>query len=102
MSMLLPRLFQKPNLISRLCSGFGGKDDWVKIQEVKKRKVKPPNDSLGFGNFFTDHMMTMKWTKKCGWEKPEIKPHGDLVIDPAATVLQYAQTIFEGTKAVRG
>ena len=98
MSMLL----QKPNLISRLCSGFGGKDDWLKIHEVKKRKVKPPIDSLGFGKVFTDHMLTIKWTKECGWEKPEIKPHGDLVIDPAATVLQYAQTIFDGTKAVRG
>ena len=102
MSMLVPQLLQKPNPFTRLCSGFGGKEDWLNIHEVKKKKEKPPVNSLGFGKIFTDHMLTMKWTKKTGWEKPEIKPHGDLVIDPAATVLQYAQTIFEGAKAVRG
>ena len=101
MSLLVPKLIKRPNQM-RLCSSHCAGEDWMNIQEVNGKKMKPPMYSLGFGKYFTDHMLTMKWTKKTGWEKPEIKPQGDLLLHPAATVLQYAQTVFEGTKAVRG
>ena len=71
-SLLVPKLLQKPKPVTRLWSGFGGKEDWLNIHEVSKRKVKPPISSLGFGKVFTFHMLTMKWTKKTGWKKPEI------------------------------
>lgn len=55
-----------------------------------------------FGQHFTDHMLTIKWdAKKGGWQAPEIKPYGDLSLSPAATVLHYAPTLFEGMKAYK-
>eukprot|EP01102_Stenamoeba_stenopodia_P001441 TRINITY_DN11252_c0_g1_i3.p1 TRINITY_DN11252_c0_g1~~TRINITY_DN11252_c0_g1_i3.p1 ORF type:complete len:312 (-),score=44.20 TRINITY_DN11252_c0_g1_i3:103-1038(-) len=35
------------------------------------------------------------------WEKAEVKPYGPLALEPAATVLNYGQGIFEGIKAYR-
>jgi branched-chain amino acid aminotransferase len=53
-------------------------------------KEKPDPDSLVFGATFTDHMLTVEWSSASGWEKPHIKPFGNLPIHPAASVLHYA------------
>ncbi|MCM2129862.1 branched-chain amino acid aminotransferase [Larsenimonas rhizosphaerae] len=55
----------------------------------------------GFGSYFTDHMAHVRWTKNGGWEPGEIVPYGPIMLDPAASVLHYAQEIFEGIKAYR-
>jgi len=55
----------------------------------------------GFGKFFTDHMVSIDWTVEDGWYDPQVKPYGPLLLDPAASVLHYAQEIFEGMKAYR-
>ena len=55
----------------------------------------------GFGNHFTDHMFTVEWTPEKGWHDARITPYGPLVLDPATSVLHYAQEIFEGMKAYR-
>ena len=55
----------------------------------------------GFGNFFTDHMLTVEWTPDAGWHAARIEPYAPLSIDPAAAVLHYAQETFEGMKAYR-
>jgi branched-chain amino acid aminotransferase len=55
----------------------------------------------GFGNHFTDHMVSIAWTKEGGWEQPELLPYGPIQIDPASSVLHYGQEIFEGLKAYR-
>ncbi|MCU1405376.1 MAG: branched-chain amino acid aminotransferase [Glaciihabitans sp.] len=55
----------------------------------------------GFGNFFTDHMVDICWSKKGGWHRPRVQPYGPIALDPAAAVLHYAQEIFEGMKAYR-
>ena len=94
--MLVPKLLQTPKPLTQLFSGFGGKEDWLDINEVKKKKVKPPINNLGFGKIFTDHMLTMKWTKKTGWEKPEIKPHGDLVNSLLARAAPITHDVHKG------
>ena len=43
-------------------------------------KEKPDPDSLVFGATFTDHMLTVEWSSASGWEKPHIKPFGNLPI----------------------
>lgn len=53
----------------------------------------------GFGRHFTDHMVTIKWTEGRGWHDGQLVPYGPLSLDPATTVLHYAQEIFEGLKA---
>jgi branched-chain amino acid aminotransferase len=55
----------------------------------------------GFGRFFTDHMVTARWTQEQGWHDPEVVPYGPLTLDPAAMVFHYGQEIFEGLKAYR-
>jgi len=55
----------------------------------------------GFGKHFTDHMATVQWTLEDGWHDASIHPYGPLSLDPSASVLHYAQEIFEGMKAYR-
>lgn len=55
----------------------------------------------GFGSRFTDHMVTIDWSEEAGWHNPTLAPYGPLALDPAASVLHYAQEIFEGLKAYR-
>jgi len=55
----------------------------------------------GFGDHFTDHMVTITWTKDRGWHDAVVKPYGPLTLDPSAAVLHYGQEIFEGLKAYR-
>jgi branched-chain amino acid aminotransferase len=55
----------------------------------------------GFGKHFTDHMVSIDWTAEKGWHDAQVTPYGPLLLDPAASVLHYAQEIFEGMKAYR-
>lgn len=55
----------------------------------------------GFGNHFTDHMVSIVWTKGEGWHDAEVLPYGPIQMDPASSVLHYGQEIFEGLKAYR-
>lgn len=57
--------------------------------------------SPGFGNHFTDHMVTLEWTPEKGWHDGRLTPYGPLSLDPATAVLHYAQETFEGMKAYR-
>ncbi|MFT2706761.1 branched-chain amino acid aminotransferase [Clavibacter zhangzhiyongii] len=52
-----------------------------------------------FGKHFTDHMVQIDWTLDAGWQDARVVPYGPLQLDPAASVLHYAQEIFEGMKA---
>ena len=54
----------------------------------------------GFGTVFTDHMVTIDYDEaKGGWHSARIGPREAIPLDPAASVLHYAQEIFEGMKA---
>jgi branched-chain amino acid aminotransferase len=55
----------------------------------------------GFGKHFTDHMVQIDWDIETGWHDARVTPYGPLMLDPAASVLHYAQEIFEGLKAYR-
>lgn len=55
----------------------------------------------GFGRFFTDHMVTIRWSTAQGWHDAEVGPYRSIELDPAAMVLHYGQAIFEGLKAYR-
>jgi branched-chain amino acid aminotransferase len=55
----------------------------------------------GFGQYFTDHMVSISWTPGDGWHDARLDPYGPLTLDPAAAVLHYGQEIFEGLKVYR-
>jgi len=53
----------------------------------------------GFGTHFSDHMITIEWSEGTGWHSATLGSRGPIALDPAASVLHYAQEIFEGLKA---
>lgn len=55
----------------------------------------------GFGRVFTDHMVTIRYSQAQGWHDARVEPRGPIPMDPASSVLHYAQEIFEGMKAYR-
>jgi branched-chain amino acid aminotransferase len=57
--------------------------------------------SPGFGQVFTDHMITLRWSAEHGWHDGRLEPYGPLTLDPATAVFHYAQEFFEGLKAYR-
>ncbi len=73
----------------------------IKITKTQTPKVKPLDNSLGFGKYFTDHMFVMQYTPEQGWHDAEIRPFGPFEIHPASTALHYGSEIFEGLKAYR-
>ncbi len=55
----------------------------------------------GFGEIFTDHMVTLRWAAGRGWYDGRLEPYGPLALAPATAVFHYSQEIFEGLKAYR-
>jgi branched-chain amino acid aminotransferase len=53
----------------------------------------------GFGEVFTDHMVTIRWSAQDGWHDGRLEAYGSITLDPATSVLHYGQEIFEGLKA---
>jgi branched-chain amino acid aminotransferase len=68
----------------------------LSAQERDARLADP-----GFGRFFTDHMVTIAWERGRGWHDAQLVPYAPLPLDPAAMVLHYGQSVFEGLKAYR-
>lgn len=74
----------------------------IKPVESTERRPKPEDEGkLGFGKIYSDHMFTMKWTPDTGWIEATVGKFDSLNLSPAALVLHYGQTIFEGLKAYR-
>jgi len=74
----------------------------IRQARLSQMKPKPPVNQLAFGKVFTDHMLTIDWSKSSGWDSPKIVPFENFSIHPGAKVLHYAQELFEGMKAYRG
>lgn len=72
----------------------------MKITITNSRKAKPDFTKLGFGKYFTDHMLVMDYADG-KWSDPEIVPFENLSMSPATNILHYAQGIFEGVKAYK-
>ena len=73
----------------------------IKIIETENPKIMPPENELGFGTFFSDHMFVMDYEAGRGWYDARIVPFANISLHPASTVLHYGAEIFEGLKAYR-
>ncbi|MDP9836229.1 branched-chain amino acid aminotransferase [Neorhizobium huautlense] len=58
-------------------------------------------ENLGFGTLFSDHMSVIHWSAEKGWHSAKVTARAPFALDPASSVLHYAQEIFEGMKAYR-
>ena len=66
--------------------------------ETRQQAIADP----GFGKLFTDHMVVVEYdAEEGGWHKATLGPREPIALDPAASVLHYAQEIFEGMKAYK-
>ncbi len=73
----------------------------IKITKTSNPKPKPDEGALGFGKYFSDHMLLIDYTAGIGWHDARIVPFANLELHPAAVVLHYGMEIFEGLKAYR-
>ncbi len=66
-------------------------------RDVRAKLLADP----GFGTVFTDHMVVIDYTEGVGWHDTRIEARAPIPMDPATSVLHYAQEIFEGMKAYK-
>lgn len=66
--------------------------------EQRRREIL---SAPGFGTYFTDHTVVIDWTAEDRWQNARVEAYGPISLDPAASVLHYAQEVFEGMKAYR-
>ncbi|MDQ1625735.1 MAG: branched-chain amino acid aminotransferase [Actinomycetota bacterium] len=77
----------------------------VTIQSIPSTSRRSPEERArllenpGFGQVFTDHMVTARYSPADGWHDARISAYAPLTLDPATSVLHYGQAIFEGLKA---
>lgn len=72
----------------------------IEILERETNVILPEN--LVFGKIYSDHMFEIDYDENLGgWHNPTIRKFGNINLSPAAMVLHYGQTIFEGLKAYK-
>ena len=73
----------------------------IAIEKAKTSKINEVDfDNLKFGHVFSDHMLECNY-KDGKWHAPEVKPYQPIVLDPAAKIFHYGQSVFEGMKAYK-
>ncbi len=73
----------------------------IPVQKSAHLKSKPNSETLGFGQYFTDHLFQVSYSSERGWHSAGVVPYQNFQIDPGASVLHYGQALFEGMKAFR-
>jgi branched-chain amino acid aminotransferase len=73
----------------------------IPVQRTSSPRPRPADAELGFGRFFTDHLLQVDWTPGQGWHGARVVPYAALSLDPATAALHYGQSIFEGLKVFR-
>ena len=69
----------------------------IKQARLSEMKAKPPVNKLAFGKVFTDHMLTIDWSKSNGWAAPQIVPFENFSIHPGAKVRDFCNGNKKGT-----
>ncbi|ART71763.1 branched chain amino acid aminotransferase [Mycobacterium dioxanotrophicus] len=69
------------------------------VQPLSARRREEVLATPGFGDVFSDHMVTMRWSAEMGWHDAKVGPLDAMSLHPATMALHYGQTIFEGMKA---
>ena len=75
---------------------------YLRVTTTTTPQPLPSLEDLRFGQTFTDHMFITRHVAGHGWDAPEIVPFGAVTLHPAAQVLHYGVSCFEGMKAFMG
>jgi branched-chain amino acid aminotransferase len=73
----------------------------LRIVRTQAPRTPVPDEQLGFGQVFTDHMLLMDYAPGVGWHDARIEPYGPFSLEPATIVFHYGQAVFDGLKAFR-
>ena len=76
--------------------------DFIPQRPKKRRSLPPKGTHLGFGRYFSDHMLHAAFSESRGWHSAVLEASGALGLVPQSHCLHYGQSIFEGLKAYRG
>ena len=72
----------------------------IALEMTKNPRQKPlDQNNLGFGRYYTDHMVLMNYDEGQGWHSPRIVTYGTISLEPSDMSLHYAQKVFEILKA---
>lgn len=73
----------------------------IRTTKTTSPKARVKDSELGFGKYFSDHILSVDYERSKGWHDARVEPYGAISLDPAAGVLHYGQAMFEGLKAFR-
>jgi branched-chain amino acid aminotransferase len=77
------------------------KDTIIDIQATNNSRIHEVDfNNIPFGRVFSDHMFVMDY-KDGAWHDPQIIEFRNISMHPAASVIHYGQSIFEGMKAFK-
>ena len=71
-----------------------------KIRKRESLKEKPDTANLGFGQYFTDYMLSVDYDADQGWHDMKIVPYAPFEISPAAQGLHYGQAVLKALKPI--
>ena len=72
---------------------------WQRAQPIPAERRAELLALPGFGDTYSDHMVTVRWDGELGWHDARVGPLAALSLHPATMGLHYGQTVFEGLKA---
>ena len=72
---------------------------WQRAQPIPTKRRAELLALPGFGDTYSDHMVTVRWHAELGWHDARVGPLAAFSLHPATMALHYGQTIFEGLKA---
>jgi branched-chain amino acid aminotransferase len=72
---------------------------WQRAQPTPPDRLAELLALPGFGDTYSDHMVTVRWNAEVGWHDATVGPLAAFSLHPATMALHYGQTVFEGLKA---
>jgi branched-chain amino acid aminotransferase len=72
---------------------------WQRAQPIPAERRAELLALPGFGDTYSDHMVTVRWSAELGWHDARVGPLAAFSLHPATMALHYGQTVFEGLKA---
>ncbi len=61
------------------------------VEKTNNPKQIPDNKFNGFGRTFTDHLLSVDWTEKYGWQPSRL-----FIMDPGYSTFHYGLQAFSG------